>query len=81
LLPAVFFAPLAPVRCAPFRILTGLDAALRRPAIFLFATLAAAVISVVLPMKFQTHPGSSIFRAPSAPAAAIARIIPIISSG
>jgi hypothetical protein len=30
---------------------TGIDAALKRPFIFLFATLAAAVISVVLPMN------------------------------
>jgi hypothetical protein len=33
------------LRCA------GIDAALRRPRIFSFATLAAAVISVVLPMN------------------------------
>jgi hypothetical protein len=79
------------------------DAAWKRPRKYLFATLAAAMISVVLPMNFQAqlrtvilraqrsalllaapslaHPAFHRNHAPFMPAAAIARVIPIIRSG
>jgi hypothetical protein len=55
---------------------------LKRAHIFLFATLAAAVISVVLPMNLPPQrPSSHRSDAPFVPAAGIPQIISIISSG
>jgi hypothetical protein len=100
-LPAGFFSAIHAEHAPPAYPLS--DAALKRPAKFSFATLAAAMISVVLRMNFQSQLRPAILRAqrstrslamsslsdpachrnhaPFMPAAAIARINPIIRSG